>query len=147
MGNFYDYAEKEMQIAGMFDTTMDLRLAQDALSIIKLIDDRDDFGHSGSSMAYMMHIITSVMNYTPLSPLRGGEDEWMDVGDGMRQNVRCARIFMYGDVPKDCDYYTYEDKDGHRWHTSKSAKIIEFPYVPGPPVVLPYEEHHPEEAE
>jgi len=94
-------------------------------------------GHSGSSIHHFLRLLTRLAKFEPLTPLTGEDDEWMNVGDGYYQNVRCSNIFKKdGEPAYTIDGIVFEDEDGCRFTNSESRVAIEFPYLPQSPKIV-----------
>lgn len=141
MANLIEFAENELNIilkACKDSESLKLQsvVNEDILSIVKLFSKQ---GHSGFSAGYCLNAITRLLNYLPLTPLYGTDDEWELVdggGDVLYQNKRCPAVF------KDKDGRTYNvegkmfsDDGGCSWYTSRDSCVdVEFPYdVPSKP--------------
>ena len=78
---------------------------------------------SGGAVWAVAPILQKCIAGKPLSPLTGEDDEWMDHGDGVFQNIRCSSVF------KDPRFHegklAYDiDRKGHE------RESISFPYTP-----------------
>lgn len=112
-------------------------------------------GHSGYSIALTKSIIDRFIDFKPLTPLTGSDDEWFDCYDRIDdyisyQNKRCTSFFKHvykdGSVKYiDVDRFTYEDVDTKiRWHCGGYKSVIKrffgeitVPYVvPDKPIVI-----------
>jgi len=157
MSNLVKRAEKELDLIGLTDGD-DYNSAM-RKHILHMIEEFADEGHSGFSGAYAIQILTRLLDFKPLAPLTGKDDEWNDVasyGDGntMRwQNNRHSSVF------KDADGSCY-DIDGKvfwewwrdletglavkTYYTSRDSRVpVTFPYtVPDKPI---YEYRHTDE--
>jgi hypothetical protein len=58
----------------------------------------------------------------PLSPLTGVDDEWMEVGDGVFQNIRCSSVFK--------DPRFHGGKLAYNIDAAEPRAAITFPYWP-----------------
>lgn len=112
-------------------------------------------GHSGGSAPYgiaklckdveeicgkkQADVVRTLLNFEPLTPLTGFDDEWVKHGhdDNMyAQNKRCSRVFMRRDGScYDIEAVVFEDPDGSRWNTKDSSREVTFPYTPKTEVV------------
>lgn len=142
MSNLIDYAKRELDLIGMTeDTDSDLNY-HIRKHILKMVYEFSEEGHTGASAAYTIGILTKLLDYKPLTPLTGKDDEWAEVsfGSNMRyQNKRCFHVFKDKDGRAYdsegvvfYDYYTGEDGRQHKSHytCSESRVYIEFPYTP-----------------
>jgi len=86
--------------------------------------------HSGFSAPYCISIFSKLAKFEPLCPLLGTDNEWMEVNDGLWQNVRYSRVFKDGSGSYDINGKVFIDKDGYEY-TSKDSRVdITFPYTP-----------------
>lgn len=98
MTNLTEYAQKELELAGLFDPTSDYdgMLGTAVLDIIKLFAGQ---GHSGMSAAMVTELATKLMRYEPLTPLTYGPEEWIDQSEASGrpcwQNNRDFKVFSY----------------------------------------------------
>ena len=84
-------------------------------------------GHSGTSAIYIMSLVNKLWRGTPLTPLTGEKDEWVE-HDFALQNKRCGRVFR----SKDLDYildaiYYCEPNSGAFFTCKESIKEVTFP--------------------
>lgn len=105
--------------------------------IIEVIEVFLSHGHSGFSASYAANIIKRLLDWKPLAPLTGEDDEWIDINGDMEQNKRYSSVFRHN---KDNDTaYNISGKifsdDGEIWYTNKDSAVkITFPYtVPNEP--------------
>ena len=91
-------------------------------------------GHSGASAQITTEILGKLLRYEPLSPLKGTDDEWMEVSEGLHQNIRCSHVFKdaarYGGQAYDIDAITWVEPDGSTFGGADSIRVITFPYTP-----------------
>jgi hypothetical protein len=96
MSNLVEYAEKELNRAGLMDKGSDYdgMLGTAALDIVKLFSTQ---GHSGTSAEIVTELVGRLMRYEPLTPLTYEPDEWIDVSgissSPMWQNSRDSKTF------------------------------------------------------
>jgi hypothetical protein len=88
-------------------------------------------GHSGSSAPYCINMFSKLANFEPLSPLRGTDDEWVEVSDNLWQNIRCGHVFKNnkGEV-WDINGRVFIESNGCSYTCKKSVVYIDFPYTP-----------------
>ena len=141
------YAEQELNLIGMFDhDDMNGAMRRHLLHMVKEFGDE---GHSGFSGSYALQCLKKLLNFKPLSPLTGDDDEWHDVSsisDIPRfQNKRCSSVFKDG---KDGEAYDIDgkvfwewnkDEDGNpykSYYTGFESRVpVKFPYiVPDEPI-------------
>lgn len=98
MSNLVEYAKRELDIIGLgindrtgesYDYTM-------RSHILHMVEEFSKEGHSGFSGSYALSVLRRVLDYKPLSPLTGEDDEWNQVSDGdnpVYQNKRASSVF------------------------------------------------------
>lgn len=130
MSDLVDYAKDELKRIGMIDSGSAYNdLATKAiLDLIKLFDSQ---GHTGITAPYVINVFSRLAMFKPLSPLTGEDDEWNDVGDGLKQNKRYSAVFKDG---KDGTAYNIDGKvftnDGETWYMCRDSRVnVTFPYV------------------
>jgi len=143
MSNYKLHAEREFRAAGWLDA--DGKYCdemQEAIcnNVLKLLEVFSDEGHSGSSAPYAIGLFSELAKFKPLKPLTGEDWEWLAVGEGMYQNIRCGTVFKQPDrfsgQPYDINgkvfWEWYADDGGEvskdSYTNGESAVPIEFPY-------------------
>jgi hypothetical protein len=112
-----EYAEAEL---AKVDLEYDGMIKDAVLDIIKLFAGQ---GHSGGSAAITIAVVSKLMQFQPLTPLTGEDDEWTEVQYGTWQNKRCSSVFKDAERAWDIDQPTTGLHP--QWPT------IVFPYTPG----------------
>lgn len=102
-------------------------VSKGALGLVRMFAKQ---GHSGFSAAYMLGLITKLMDYKPLTPLTGEDDEWHEVEPGTWQNKRCSRVFKDTSGAYDIEGIVWEDSDGFTFTNFASRVPVSFPYFP-----------------
>jgi hypothetical protein len=147
--SLYDYAERELDIAGMNDSD-DMNGAM-RKHILHMVDEFSKEGHSGFSASYAISCLKRLLAYKPLSPLTGEDDEWTEVseqmGHKMFQNKRHSAVFKDETGAYDIDGKVFwswvtDKESGEKfkgYYTSRDSRVpVVFPYVvPDEPI---YEE-------
>ena len=117
------YAESELDRIGMKDNdpTGDSLEYSMRTNILRIIDEFSAEGHSGSSASYAISIISKLLQFHPLTPLTGEDDEWNEIGAQMGmgniyQNRRCSDVFK-----DDNGAYWSEGRVFWEWHTDPSV--------------------------
>lgn len=154
MSNILSHAERELNLIGMTEDSPDEMNQMMRKHILHMMNEFANEGHSGFSARYAMNILTRLMDFKPLSPLTGEDDEWGDVreygGTTHYQNRRKSSVF------KDEDGSVYDidgkvfwewmpdhDDDGkltggaHKsYYTCRESRVpVTFPYtVPDKPI-------------
>lgn len=121
-----DHAQRELQLAGMFDKDVD---GSDAMgswnilcaeAVIELIKVFADQGHSGASAGMTRELFNKLSNFEALTELTDSPDEWMDIsrmqgGEPGWQNRRYPSAFSedggktYYNLNDDCFKFTDEE--------------------------------------
>lgn len=127
---------------------MQKEINEDILDIVKKFSSQ---GHSGFSASYALGIIKRLLDWKPIQPLTGEDDEWYDVptwddGENQQQNKRCTAVFRRN-FDNSTAYYidgkVFSDDGGKTWFTNGkrgSFVAVTFPYsVPEKPeyIILP----------
>lgn len=143
-GNLYSHAERE--IPEPKEDGPDRWMRQHLLDIVFVFGTQ---GHSGFSAGYARGALDRLLGYKPLGPLRGTDDEWMEVRDGLWQNRRAGHVFKDKDGAYDIDALVYEYPNGCRYTRgggSDGRDRVEFPYTPTQTVILVDDEGNPIQA-
>lgn len=104
-------------------------MCKDVLEVLKLVSSQ---GHSGFSIGYFKNLFNKLINFEPLSPLTGNDNEWVKTGFGemeFEMNVRDGRVVRYPDGH--CEFrdgLIIKYPDGTQ--QKKSLVITSFPFVP-----------------
>jgi hypothetical protein len=109
-------AKSEMKRAGFPDSEIAV--------MGEILDKFFDTWDSGGAVWAMAPVLQRLIAGQPLTPLTGDDDEWMEVGEGVFQNVRDSSVF----------------KDP-RFHDGKLAYDIDAP-DPRAAITFPYEPPH-----
>ena len=141
------YAESELDRIGMTDDNdMNGMMRKHLLHMVKEFADE---GHSGFSASYALQCLKKLLNFKPLSPLTGEDDEWTDVssisGVPHYQNKRCGSVFKDGkdgqayDIDGKVFWEWAKDEDGNpfkSYYTGRDSRVpVTFPYtVPDEPI-------------
>ena len=129
MSNLELHAKKEMEIAGLFSKDSDYGgMLGDA--VMKMIRVFADEGHTGFSAGMAISIFEKVARFEPLTPLTGADDEWMEVGEGVFQNIRCSHVFKKDGDAYDIEGKIFREPDGCCYPSFDSRTPVTFPYTP-----------------
>lgn len=92
--NLYKHAKRELDLAGLLDPNGE-NMYGDMLgkAVLELVECFAKQGHSGMSASITIHLLTTVLDFKPLSPLTFKPDEWNLVGTDMWQNNRKSTVF------------------------------------------------------
>lgn len=135
MSNLVEFAKAELERIGKDDDGIQNMINKDILEIIETFSKQ---GHSGFSASYALSIIKRLLDWKPITPLTGEEDEWVNVYGDTYQNKRCPDVFREG-TDNSTAYYihgkVFSDDGGDTWYTSRESRVpVTFPYtVPDKP--------------
>lgn len=141
MSNITEYAEAELKRIGMGADTEDEMNKAMHDHIIKMVETFADEGHSGFSASYAISILTKLLNWEPITPLTGEDDEWMEIDEqtagrtGMFQNKRCGRVFKEDGKAYDIEGKVFRNPQGHTYTNFNSRTPVTFPYTPTTEIV------------
>lgn len=129
------HAEREMQLAWPDAEPMQDMVKANVLELLKAFEDQ---GHSGMSAPYVIDVFEKLAKFEPLTPLTGEDAEWMEVGEGIFQNIRCGAVFKEG---KDGEAYwidgrIFRDTDGCCYTNKDSRVPVAFPWVKPEPEIV-----------
>lgn len=145
MSNYKTYAMREFRAAGWVDEYGEFKdqIQKDMCSqVLELLALFDTHGHSGFSAPYAVKLFTDLAMFEPLVPITGEDWEFMEVGNGVYQNIRCSHVFKQADrfngQAYDIDgrifweWYQSDDGEMSKSHftNSESCVPIVFPYTP-----------------
>lgn len=103
-------------------------------NVLELIEIFSRQGHSGFSAPYAVETFRKLALYEPLVPLSGSDDEWIEVGDGVFQNIRCSRVFKdkdrFNGQAYDIEGRIFREPNGACYSNSDSYVPVTFPYIP-----------------
>lgn len=116
--------------------------------LLHMVKEFADEGHSGFSANYALSCLKKLLDFKPLSPLTGEDDEWGDVsevsGYTLYQNKRCYSVFKDKDGAYDIDGKVFwewhvDETTGERFkshYTNRDSRVpVTFPYdVPNEPI-------------
>lgn len=108
---------------------MQKHVTADVLALLRTLSTQ---GQSGGSIGYILNLFRKLANFESLTPLTGADEEWMEVGDGFFQNVRCGRIFKNESDGRayDLDGHVTVDPNGCGYTGGSTPTCyIEFPYT------------------
>ncbi len=142
-----EYAESELDRIGMTDDgDMNGTMRK---HLIHMVHEFAEEGHSGFSASYALQCLKKLLNFKPLSPLTGEDDEWTEVsqrsGYPHFQNKRCSTVFKDGkngqayDINGKVFWEWIRDGDGNAYksyYTCYESRVpVTFPYtVPDEPI-------------
>ena len=135
MSNLKDYAIDELTRIGMYSSGEEMNDMM-CEHILKMVDVFTEEGHSGFSARYAINILQKLLQWEPLSPLTGEDDEWNNVSEYSEgetyQNKRLSRVFKNGKDGRayDINGKVFVEPNGASYTSRDSFVYIEFPYVP-----------------
>ena len=143
----------ELDRIGMTEDSPDEMNRSMRKHILHMMQEFANEGHSGFSASYAINILTKLMDFKPLSPLTGEDDEWIKHDYGINeltyQNKRRSSVFKDGDgecydIDGKVFWEWYKDDDGHvslSYYSCRESRVpVTFPYiVPDKPI---YEYRH-----
>lgn len=142
MSNLVDWAKNELYRLNKSGDEEQEMINNDILEIIKVFAGQ---GHTGFTASYALNIIKRLLDWKPITPLTGEDNEWNDVtewddGRNLQQNKRCSAVFREN-YDNSTAYYidgkVFSDDGGKTWFTKggkESAVPVTFPYkVPEKP--------------
>lgn len=155
MKTLLSHAERELDRIGMTADSPDEMNLMMRKHILHMMKEFADEGHSGFSASYAINILTKLMDFKPLTPLTGDDDEWHEVSEHMGrkcwQNNRRSSVFK----DEDGEAYDIDGKVFWEWampyedgepphksyYTCRDSRVpVTFPYtVPNEPI---YEYRH-----
>lgn len=101
-------ARRELQAAKFGD--------EDSRVMLEILEKFLDQWDSGGAVSVAQKVLNRCIAGKPLSPLTGADDEFMEVGPGVFQNVRCSTVFK---------------QDGRCYDIDTPGRpTISFPYTP-----------------
>ncbi len=129
------YAKKEME--RMWPEPDDMQDMVKA-NVLELLEVFGNQGHSGSSAPYVLGLFQRLADFKPLGQLTGEDDEWMEVGPEVYQNIRCGSIFKKGKFGQAywLDGVIFRDQNGHTFTNGYSRTPVQFPYTMKEPTVI-----------
>lgn len=91
---------------------------------------------SGGAVSFAAPVLTRLISGQPLAPLTGTDTEWLEVGTGVFQNVRCGSVFKQREVtgrgrggmhPYDIDNLSWDGRFPYDPSTKHpSSPVVEF---------------------
>lgn len=132
MSNLVKWAESELERLGKDEGGMQEAINKDILDIVRVFSEQ---GHTGFSGSYALGIIKRLLDWKPITPLTGEDDEWNDVGTGTQQNKRCSAVFRENGEAYYIEGKVFSDDGGETWFTNRNSHVpVSFPYrVPDKP--------------
>jgi hypothetical protein len=130
-----DWAKSELDRLLTDDSDgMQQAINKDILDVVTLFANQ---GHSGFSAGYALGIIKRLLDWKPITPLTGEDDEWgpvqpWDSGNSSQQNKRCSAVFRENFDNSTARYIygkVFSDNGGKTWFTNRESSVpVTFPY-------------------
>lgn len=95
---------------------------EDSAVMIQLLEIFFNQWDSGGAVYFAAPVLQRLIAGKALSPLTGEPDEWMEVCDGVFQNIRCSSVFK--------DPRFHEGKFAYDIDSADPRGAIAFPYYP-----------------
>lgn len=129
--NLVEYAKDELARITDDGDEIQEQINDDILEIIEVFQRQ---GHSGTTGAYTIRLVSRLLGFKPLTPITGEDSEWNEITDKLEQNRRVSSVFRKNkdnSTAYDIDARIFSDDGGKTWFSrSGSSKPIEFPYMP-----------------
>jgi hypothetical protein len=127
-GSLLAHAERELPYIG--DDPMGRSMANCLRELVLVFGTQ---GHSGFSASYARQTLDKLLDFKPISPLTGADEEWFDHGY-CKQNKRCSSVFVqagrFNGQPYDIDAVVFREPSGACFSGQGSHQPITFPYTP-----------------
>ena len=86
----------------------------------------------GFNVSPSVKTLTNMLNRSYINPLTGEDDEWMEISDGVYQNLKCSRIFKDKNLFDGKPYYTegkaFSIDGGKSFFQNMDSRVpVEFP--------------------
>lgn len=129
--NLVLHAREELRRIGHEDCEMQQLINAHIIRMVELFSEE---GHTGSTAPYTIAILTKLLNFEPITPLTGADDEWVIHNHGAEmyaQNKRCGNVFKRADgTAYDSEGKIFRNPDGSCFTSRDSRVDITFPYTP-----------------
>ena len=125
-----DYAKQELLLAGYLPTDLGYSRRTQA-ALLQLLKAFEAQGWLTSEAPGILDMFQKLGQYQPLSPLTGGNEEWVEVETGTKwRNKRCSTVFKEA-TGRAYDTHAIIFIDANGRQTPKIEKhYIRFPYTP-----------------
>lgn len=138
MSTLHDHAERELRAAGFYEPDSDYGgMLPEA--VLELVDVFSKQGHSGMSASIVRQLFNTLIDFKPLSPIKGDTEEWglVDEQNQIYQNKRLSSLFKDGEngKPYYLDAVVFQGEDPHDRFTGKvegitSRQYVKLPFTP-----------------
>lgn len=125
--NLLNYAKKELDVLDD-GSEMQKEVNKDILDIVRVFSSQ---GHSGFSGSYALRMLNKLLQFYPLTPLKGTDEEWGTEADD-KQNKRYYSCFKdENGAAFDTARFSYCDPGDHcSYFNSGLSYKVKFPYMP-----------------
>ena len=127
MSNLLSHAMDELDRIGMTEDSTDEMNVMMRKHVLHIMQEFANEGHSGFSASYAISILTKLMEFKPLSPLTGEDDEWVKhdyATEPVYQNKRRSSVFK--DANGSC--YDIDGKVFWEWAMPYEGREPQEPY-------------------
>jgi hypothetical protein len=110
------------------------KVTKNVMDVVKIFDKQ---GHSGFSASYTLNLIRMLLDWKPIEPLTGEDDEWEEVKEwnkekNTQQNKRCSAVFR-DNFDNSTAYYlhgkVFSVDGGITWFRKRESRVpIKFPF-------------------
>lgn len=131
--SYKEHAIQEFKAAGWMDEKGNFNCEMQELicnQVLELLGLFSKHGHSGTTAPYAINLFKNLASFTPVIPLTGKDDEWVEISEGVFQNKRCSHVFKEKGKAYDIQGKVFREPDGNCYTSSKSRVFVEFPYTP-----------------
>ena len=124
--NYIKHAKREFELLKwtrgkdeMQDMIMD--------NILDLLNTFSKQNHSGTTALYVLGCFEKLSRFQPLAPLTGEDNEWMEVIEGVYQNIRQSTVFKDSEWSYDIEGYIFIEKNNDTFTNGNSQRGVKFP--------------------
>jgi len=133
MSSLVEYAKRELDILLCGGDDWQGSMRANILEIVELVERQ---GHSDMQYYRLVlgRLLGQLLRQGPLTPLMGGDDEWVDHSEFFLRNRRDSHVYKEKATGRAyvVDGYIFKFRDGSGWFTNAySERDIEFPYISG----------------
>lgn len=128
MSNLVNYAKRELERAGYdrkaLKDPVNKEVYNNILQIVKVFSKQN---HSGFSANYARSVLSKLLQFEPIKPYEGKEDEWSKLGDSedcTYQHRGHSYLFRYDGVVYSIQGYAFTDKLGTGYVSGASRRYF-----------------------
>ena len=115
MSNLVKHAEREMRIAGLYDSDSDYG-GMIPENVIECVEAFSKAGHSGGSAHLTIEVLNRVLRHKTLAPINSDPQYWMEVGHNVWQSTRDPSYFS---INGGTTFYCLDDPEKKNWPADK----------------------------